>query len=83
LNEFGSFTNAEKDSDGAYGVQVLQLYTVDKYGRVTIAQSQLVQCSVPHTSVPESSTVVAAALMLLPLGVSALKIVRRKQAVQK
>lgn len=38
-----------------------------------------VNSNVPATSVPEPTTIVAGALMLLPFGVSAFKIIRRKQ----
>ncbi len=38
--------------------------------------------NVPTTAVPEPATIVAGALMLLPFGISAVKIIRRKQAVQ-
>jgi hypothetical protein len=44
------------------------------YTNGTIAQPQLID-------VPEASTVIAGALLLLPLGVSALRIVRKNNTV--
>ena len=83
--KFGNITKAEKDAgaDNCYGVAVMNLYSPGKYGGPDqLAQSQLVRVSTcpPPVSVPEPSTIVAGALLLLPLGVSALKILRRKQA---
>lgn len=81
--KFGNITKAEKDAgaDNIYGVSVMNLYSI-KNGKTTLAQSQLVRVPTcpPPVSVPEPSTIVAGALLLLPLGVSALKILRRKQA---
>jgi hypothetical protein len=81
IAQFGKISNAEKDAgaDNCYGVAVMNLYS-PKDGK--LAQSQLVRVSTcpPPVSVPEPSTIVAGALLLLPLGVSALKILRRKQA---
>ena len=79
IAQFGSIGNAEKDAgaDNIYGVAVMNLYD-PKTG--ALAQSQLVRCYTPPVvSVPEPSTVVAGALLLLPLGVSVLKVLRRKQ----
>jgi hypothetical protein len=79
---FGSTAGAQADANGAYGVKVLQL--TDDCDE--IKQSQLVLCNppVPHTTpIPEPSTVVAGALLLLPFGVSALRIIRRKNAAMK
>ena len=81
--QFGNITKAEKDAgaDNCYGVSVMNLYSI-RNGKTTLAQSQLVRIPTcpPPVSVPEPSTIVAGALLLLPLGVSALKILRRKQA---
>jgi hypothetical protein len=83
INQFGSIAAAEKDAgaDNIYGVAVMNLYSI-RNGQTTLAQSQLVRVPTcpPPVSVPEPSTIVAGALLLLPLGVSALKILRRKQA---
>lgn len=58
------------DANGAYGVVVLNL--TDKQGNYY--QSQL-------GMVPEPSTVVAGALLLLPFGVSTVRILRKSRAV--
>lgn len=79
IKKFGSIGAAEVDAgaDNIYGVAVMNLYD-PKTG--ALAQSQLVRCYTPPVvSVPEPSTIVAGALLLLPLGVSALKVLRRKQ----
>lgn len=73
LTAFGSIAAAQADANGAYGVWVLQL--TDSCGNQK--QSQLVLCPV----VPEPSTVVAGVLLLLPFGVSALRILRKKPLV--
>ena len=75
-DEFGSFTKAQHDSGGAYGVYVMNLYSGTN-PNCNPAQSQLVR-----VCVPEPATVAAGVLMLLPLGVSAFRIVRRKKAAQ-
>jgi hypothetical protein len=56
----------EADSKGAYNVVVLNLYD----GSGNFAQDQLAM-------VPEPATIVAGALLLLPLGLSTLRILRR------
>lgn len=70
LTQFGSIAAAQTNSDGAYGVAALNL--TDCNGGYH--QSQLVE-----TSVPEPSTVLAGALILLPLGISTVRILRKKQ----
>jgi hypothetical protein len=83
IAKFGDLATAKKDAgaDNIYGVAVMNLYPLGKNGGKP-AQSQLIRVSTcpPPVSVPEPSTIVAGALLLLPLGVSALKILRRKQA---
>jgi hypothetical protein len=77
LSEFSTIAGAQANAAGAYGVQVLQL--TDSCGNSV--QSQLVQCGTPSPNVgvvPEPATVVAGALLLLPFGVSTLRIIRRK-----
>jgi len=79
LAQFDTIGAAEADAgeDNIYGVAVMNLYDPKT---CALAQSQLVRCYTPPVvSVPEPSTIVAGALLLLPLGVSALKILRRKQ----
>lgn len=86
LTTFSTLSAAEADANGAYGVQVLQL--LDSKGKA--GRSQLVQTTyssslaAPHavSSVPEPSTIVAGALLLLPFGISAIRILRRKYGVQ-
>jgi hypothetical protein len=64
-----------------------QLYTVDLivtntpqgFGNPTGANVQFSSDAANVAAVPEASTVAAGALMLLPLGVSALRIMRKKQ----
>jgi hypothetical protein len=56
----------EADSNGAYGVVALNLYD----GSGNFAQNQLAM-------VPEPATIVAGALLLLPFGLSTLRILRR------
>lgn len=58
-------------SQGAFNVEAMNLYYQN--GGAT-AQPQLIQ-------VPEASTLIAGALLLLPLGVSALRIVRKNNIV--
>lgn len=70
----GGATLANTDANGAYGVYAMNLFTTDANGGVTYAQAQL-------AIVPEASTVIAGALLLLPLGVSAIRIVRKNRVV--
>lgn len=67
-NHFGSLTAAAADANGAYGVAALNLYTSSG----ARAQDQLV-------IVPEPTTVIAGALLLLPFGASTLRILRRNR----
>ena len=66
----GSNTSAwTQDANGAYGVEDM---TLDNPG---LAQDQLV------IVVPESTTMIAGALLLLPFGASTFKILRKKRSV--
>jgi hypothetical protein len=80
ISKYGTIAAAEADAGvNNYGVGVLELTTASG----AIAQSQLIETLPPgnHTSsVPEPSTVVAGALLLLPFGVSTLRILRKKNA---
>lgn len=67
LSLFGSQAGAAADANGAYGVAALNLYTASGG-----AQDQLV-------IVPEPTTVIAGALLLLPFGASTLRILRRNR----
>lgn len=60
-------TTIKNNSDGAYGVDVLNL------GAAGAVQDQLV------IVIPEATTIIAGALLLLPLGASTLRILRRKR----
>jgi hypothetical protein len=61
-------TTVRNDSQGAYGVKALNLYD----GNGNVVQDQLA------IVVPEPTTLIAGALLLLPFGISTLRIVRRK-----
>lgn len=66
----GSNTSAwTQDANGAYGVEDM---TLDNPG---LAQDQLIM------AVPESTTIIAGALLLLPLGASTFKILRKNRLV--
>jgi hypothetical protein len=65
----GTLADAQQPNVGG-DAYAFNLYTTDKSGRV-YAQ--------PLLAVPEPSTVVAGALLLLPFGVSTLRILRKKQ----
>lgn len=73
--------NAEADAgaNNIYGVAVMNLFATNNTSQ--LAQSQLIRIPITKKAVPEPSTIAAGALLLLPLGVSALRIVRRKQAM--
>jgi hypothetical protein len=58
-------------SGGQYGVKAMDLYA--NSDRTGISQPQLIQV------VPEPTTMLAGAMLLLPFGVSALRIVRRNR----
>jgi hypothetical protein len=78
LGKFGSIANAQTAAgNGQFGVADMVL------SEPGYAQDQLVMIGAPigpqAIPVPEVSTVFAGALMLLPLGVSALRIVRRNR----
>ncbi len=76
LTTFGTITAAKADANGLYGVQVMQL--TDANSRV--GQSMLVETP-PNPrdvgSVPEPSTFVAGAMLLLPFGISVARILRK------
>jgi hypothetical protein len=80
VSKFGSLSLAEVDAgaNNIYGVAVMNLFATNNTSQ--LAQSQLIRIPITKKPVPEPSTIVAGALLLLPLGVSALRIVRRKQA---
>ena len=79
--KFGSLSLAEVDAgaNNIYGVAVMNLFATNNTSQ--LAQSQLIRIPITKKAVPEPSTIVAGALLLLPLGVSALRIVRRKQGI--
>jgi len=64
----------QADSNGAYGVVALNLYTsLDQNGNPTgLAQDQL-------GIVPEPTTMIAGALLLLPFGASTLRVLRKNR----
>jgi hypothetical protein len=61
----------QANGNGAFGVEAMNLYTGSPNDK-NYAQPQIIQ-------VPEASTMIAGALLLLPLGVSALRIVRKNR----
>jgi len=81
-NKLGkTLAQIEADSDGAYGVIALNLFNGPAATQVTkngvtynLNQDQL-------AIVPEPATVLAGALLLLPLGASSIRILRRKPTV--
>ncbi len=64
--------------DGSEGIDIQDI--CQKGSHITCIQ--LYGDKVPTTAVPEPSTIIAGALLLLPFGVSTVKILRRKHAVQ-
>lgn len=62
---YGTLAGAQADANGAYGVEVMN--------RIGTSYQPML------AAVPEPSTVVAGALLLLPFGVSTLRILRKKQ----
>ena len=67
--------NVENNAAGAYGVYALNMLSAQG----AYAQPELVQIAAP---VPESSTVFAGAILLVPLGLSALRRVRTVSRLQ-
>jgi hypothetical protein len=65
-----SMLDLAKDGNGAYGVQFMNLYGLNNFSEVH--QPML-------TEVPEPTTMLAGALLLLPFGASAIRILRRKE----
>jgi len=72
LNTIPNTLNPTDPSNGAYGVEAMNLYSYDANGGLIKNQPQLIE-------VPEASTVIAGALLMLPLGLSALRIVRKNR----
>jgi hypothetical protein len=74
--------SAASNGNGAYGVEALNMSTSSSLNGDWV-QPQLVEIGNGSLggSVPEPSTVFASALMLLPLGISAFRIVRKKREV--
>jgi len=68
LSQFGDAATAKADANGAYNVRALNL------GDPGTVQDQLVV-------VPEPTTMIAGALLLLPFGASTLRILRRNRAM--
>jgi len=80
----GNLTDAQvaADSDGAYGVIALNLYSTVKVGDnlpVTINGTTYYASQDQLAIVPEPTTMIAAALLLLPFGASTLRILRRNR----
>lgn len=73
---FGASTALESDLvyGNIFGVQALNLTSTDQNGKTVYNQDQLVYCPVP-----EPSTLAAGAALLLPLGLSAVRALRKKK----
>lgn len=76
LNANPQFTSGSifNDSDGAYGVIALNLYSSPNIGAGSLSQDQL-------AIVPETSSIVAGMLLFLPLGASVIRILRKKNTM--
>jgi len=75
-------TTIFEDSDGAYGVIALNLYSQTQVGNnlpVTINGTTYYASQDQLAIVPEPTTMIAAALLLLPFGASTLRILRRNR----
>ena len=72
-SQLGVGTDLTSAANGAYGVAALNLYSYDANGALIHNQDML-------AIVPEPSTVIAGALLLLPLGISAIRIMRKNRA---
>jgi len=79
-----SLGNPMDDANGAYGVVVLNLYSTTSIGNGPFAfnynnQNYYYVQDMVATVVPEPTTILAGALLLLPFGLSAVRVLRRKQ----
>jgi len=74
LNTYNLTTIQNMNANGAYGVVVLNLY--DRWGGYH--QDQLGLVSQHTTAVPEPSTIISGALLVLPFGFGIYRSVRRK-----
>jgi hypothetical protein len=74
IKEFGSLQAAEAASDGAYGVEALDIY--DSSGDA--CQSQLIEVASP---VPEPSTIWAGLLIIIPLGVGVFRSFQKSRSL--
>jgi hypothetical protein len=74
MDKFGTKYNWSDITYGNnFGVQVLNLYTTNSDCQTVYAQDQLIYCPVP-----EPANFVAGAMLLLPLGLTALRTLRKK-----
>ncbi len=72
----GSDTAAiNDDANGAYHVKALNLYTVDGQGQITTYNQSML------TMVPEPTTMIAGALLLLPFGASTMRFIGKRRTV--
>ncbi len=72
----GAHTTDTANADGAFNIYALNMYSGSTY-----AQPQLVEVTTPpppSAPVPEPSTVIAGALLLVPLGLSTFRVVRNR-----
>lgn len=70
-----TLTELQADGGSMYNVYAMNMYNITPNGNGSVAQPQLYQAQ----SVPEPSTIVAGALLLLPFGVSTLRILRKSK----
>jgi hypothetical protein len=79
------YTGLEADSGGAYGVIALNLYSTSPVSGAPVNETATIDGQTYYVVqdqlavVPESTTVIAGALLLLPFGVSTLRILRRNR----
>lgn len=75
ISEFGNSLSKAMSSDAGntFGILALNLTSSDQYGRTVYDQDQLVYCPVP-----EPATFAAGAMLLVPLGLSAVRALRKK-----
>jgi hypothetical protein len=71
--------NVENNANGQYGIYALDMYTGSSAIQSDYAQPELVQ--IPVAPVPESNTVYAAACLLVPLGLSTWRTLRKQREV--
>jgi hypothetical protein len=73
-NQFGGLSQAmASDAGNTFGILALNLTSTGQYGQTVYDQDQLVYCPVP-----EPATFAAGAMLLVPLGLSAMRALKKK-----